>query len=967
MVSGDSSPTQSDTATVGPDASGTDTVAGRDAVDRAHVEFAPGGKVGRFHIIERVGVGSMGAVYAAYDPELDRRVAIKVLATQHLEAERARGRLLREAQAMARLSHPNVVSVHDVGTVEQHVYLAMEFVDGVTLGEWIEAGPRTWREVLAVFLPAAEGLAAAHDKEIVHGDFKPANVLVADEGSRVLVTDFGLARADHSTDSQEGWRSSDSSGSGVSALLREEFTGTTTLLGTPAYMAPEQFRGDPSDARTDQFNFCVALWEALYSERPFDGQGPGLMVAVLEGSRRPVPAAPVPAWLRRAVERGLSLAPQDRWPTLRDLLDALDRDPGRGRRWVLGAGLFVAGAVAAAGAWNWSRDRADAICSDAGAEIAGVWSENRRSQLEDRIEQSGGVDAEITADVVARRVDEWSAGWSDARTDACLRDRSGKTTAAVSTASELCFAQRAEILDVTLETLEGMQGNEINAAIPSVSQLPAVHTCVDSKALRHGGEFEAHHDIPRERMIAWERSLQRARTLRTAGRLDDALALAQEVVDDTEAPTSLRARAKLENGTTQMWLEDYAASRAELENAYFLALDADAKATAFEAALVLARLVQTELFGVDTAQLWLRLAEASLEDWDTIGKAKLHRARVVVHKTDGDALAALAAARESLELFEKELGPTAVEVAETKRTVGIILNELQRFDEARPYNRHVVDAFSEVFGPSHMRLARARNTYGQSLEGSGRYARAQQQYELALEAFAAINTNKGLAEAMVESNLAGLLLRRKEYDSSARWARASYEKRRDGLGRFHAFTLKTLAVLVDALAESGRADSAQDLLTGELAACGSSSCAAKLHRNLGLLHRREGKPNLAEPHLREALRMSSNQPRSNRAQALINLASLRAEIGDTEEAEHLALEAAETLRSAKGETPRALLIEHESLARLLVDLGLPQRARSQLELAMAVGRAAGHGQGGRLEHVEQMLRELPVPPKPRTP
>ena len=219
--------------------------------------FERGDSVGRYVISSRLGAGGMGVVYAAYDPELDRRVALKLLhASKGPAGSKARRSLLREAQALAKLSHPNVITVHDVGLHEERIFLAMEFIEGQTLGRWL-GSPRSWSEVLDVMVQAGQGLMAAHDKGLEHRDFKPENVMIGTDG-RVRVLDFGLARP-----ASGGEVSSESDGFVPrDDALSTEQTSFGKLVGTPAYMAPEQFEHATTDARTDQFAYCVTLWES---------------------------------------------------------------------------------------------------------------------------------------------------------------------------------------------------------------------------------------------------------------------------------------------------------------------------------------------------------------------------------------------------------------------------------------------------------------------------------------------------------------------------------------------------------------------------------------------------------------------------------------------------------------------------------------------------------------------------------
>ncbi len=316
-----------------------------------------GQTINRFVVLGLVGRGGMGEVYAAYDPELDRKVAIKLLRTR--DAVEAKSRLLREAQAIAKLQHPNVVVVYDVGTHGDYVFIAMEFVEGKTANAWLHAGHRTRREILDTYLAAGRGLAAAHAAGMVHRDFKPDNVMVTQDG-QVRVMDFGLARnvTDQEREAERSAPSAEAVAEAARALdaqaefdpdatmnlgqskpgvaqaqsntyLSMKLTQTGAMLGTPAYMAPEQFAGRRTDERTDQFSFCVALYEALYDQRPFAGETfHALMASVKAGDVRPAqPKASVPGWMRRALLRGLMADPDKRHPSMVALLSALTTDP----------------------------------------------------------------------------------------------------------------------------------------------------------------------------------------------------------------------------------------------------------------------------------------------------------------------------------------------------------------------------------------------------------------------------------------------------------------------------------------------------------------------------------------------------------------------------------------------------------------------------------------------------------------
>jgi serine/threonine-protein kinase len=311
-----------------------------------------GALVGRYTVLGPLGGGGMGIVYAAHDPELDRKVAIKLVrpdASGGVLSNDRRARLLREAQAMARLSHPNVIGVYDVGSYEDQVFVAMEYVEGSTLTEWLGAKKkRSWREVLSTFIQSGRGLAAAHAASIVHRDFKPDNVFVGKDG-RVRVLDFGLARA-AASDNEAAVIAScgvhvekpSSPTPSPGSMLGISMSRSGVLHGTPTYMAPEQFQGLPADGRTDQFSFCVALYEALYGDLPFRGDSVDVLVTeILQGNVKAPARGVAPSWLLQTLLRGLRPDPATRYPSMDSLLDQLERKATSSRAVLLGVAGFL--------------------------------------------------------------------------------------------------------------------------------------------------------------------------------------------------------------------------------------------------------------------------------------------------------------------------------------------------------------------------------------------------------------------------------------------------------------------------------------------------------------------------------------------------------------------------------------------------------------------------------------------------
>src|SRR5215467_14031691 len=324
-----------------------------------------GAALGRYVVQRGLGGGGMGTVYAAFDPELNRKVALKLVRPEagKLDTNEGRRRLLREAQAMAQLSHPNVIAVYDVGTFADQVFIAMEYVEGSTLTQWLAEQHRPWREIVNMFVQTGRGLAAAHAAGILHRDFKPDNVLI-DKDGRPRVLDFGLARAllgEPEKRAPDEPASANAISPSKLAPLELALTQPGRVMGTPAYMAPEQMMGQGADHRTDQYSFCVALYQGLYGELPFKGQSVDTPLREMSQGNAPEVASSVqvPSRLRRAVLRGLRPEPAERYPSMDALLDELALQATRTRRrFEAVAVLAMVAAIATASGIAWKKRNA---------------------------------------------------------------------------------------------------------------------------------------------------------------------------------------------------------------------------------------------------------------------------------------------------------------------------------------------------------------------------------------------------------------------------------------------------------------------------------------------------------------------------------------------------------------------------------------------------------------------------------
>ncbi|HEX8819851.1 MAG TPA: serine/threonine-protein kinase, partial [Archangium sp.] len=393
------------------------------------VSTTPGNTlVGRYTVLNPLGRGGMGDVVAAYDSRLDRRVALKLL-RRELDCSQSQRdletRMLREAQAMARLSHPNVVAIYDVGTLEDgSIFIAMEMVEGQTLRRWCEQAPRSWREILTAYLDAARGLAAAHEAGLVHRDFKPENVLVGKDG-RVRVTDFGLARAESSQVSADATPPDSSSTVTLpQGALDSPLTLHGTLLGTPRYMAPELLRAGPADVRSDLFAFCVALYEALYRQHPFTGATQAESTrAQLEGRANPPPPnSDIPAFVARPLLQGLHAEPSRRPASMLGLIAALEHDPEvrrRARRRRVALSALMTG-LAALALWGWLlRQEGEPGCAHLERRLAGTWDEEVKQQVRKAFLDTRLPYAQDTFTRMSALLDGYAGTWVKMRTEAC--------------------------------------------------------------------------------------------------------------------------------------------------------------------------------------------------------------------------------------------------------------------------------------------------------------------------------------------------------------------------------------------------------------------------------------------------------------------------------------------------------------------------------------------------------------------
>jgi tetratricopeptide (TPR) repeat protein len=920
-----------------------ETVAGSD-LDVVLTDPPPlvrGAAVGRYVVLGRLGAGGMGVVYAAYDPELDRKVALKLLRSDASGAD-ARTRLLREAQALARLSHPHVVTVHDVGVDPRGVWLAMEHIDGVTLRTWLSGQRHGWREVLRVMRAVGAGLAAAHAAGLVHRDLKPENIMIGADG-RVRVMDFGLARGAGELAPATERTPSIALRISTSALA-EPLTRVGALLGTPAYMAPEQLRGEDADARADQFALCVTLWEALHGERPFTGEHLAALARHIRSGRpRPPPRRPrVPAWLRRALLRGLADDPAARYPSIDALLAALERGRSRmaARRGLLGLGaLALAGALLLAGRRHAEAARAEA-CAAAGAEIAATWDDDARTRLRGALLATGAAQAAVTADRLMPWIDRWTAEWSRVRGDVCrAADLDGTLDADEHARARACLDERRDRLEVLLTVLGEGDASGVPRAVLAAAALPASTPCADP-------QFLARHPLApgplRAEVAARRRELARLESQAYTGRLGDAVARAERELAAAEAtghaPLVLAVRLLL--GDLRRLVPDPPGAEAELRRVFRDAGALGDDELAGAAALLLVRVLAEDRVRPDEGLVWAEVAEVlqrRLGTADSLDGARLLHARATATSERDGAAAALPIYAEALAQRERLLGPDHPHVAQTLHSLGVNAQLRGALDEARARHERALDLRTRAFGPDHPDVALSLVALANVLSEAGETGLALAVHHQALTTLARDVRTAYLPSALV--NLAIVHAQRGEHAAARDALARAAELHARTLGPDHPDTLDTVAQLAGAEAAAGFADAAVDAVDRALA--GFTRTGGDRIDRAGQLHALArvlvdiDEPARAEALYRRVLDLVAAAPGDGAplVAVLAELAALRHARGDPGEAVAL------LTRALAVDVPPARLAELRfALARALADA--PAARGGDLPRALELAAAA---------------------------
>jgi tetratricopeptide (TPR) repeat protein/predicted Ser/Thr protein kinase len=775
------------------DADETLASAGGPTPVKASPRLEPGTQVGRYTISGEIGSGAMGVVYSAHDPELDRGVALKIVDRLSSRRSKDREAFFTEARSLAKLSSPYVVAVFDVGRFGEGLFIAMEQIAGNTLEDWLAEGKRDRSAIIDIYVQAGRGLADAHAAGIVHGDFKPHNVMV-DETGRARVLDFGLARP-----AQDATQSS-----------QEPLKDARPRGGTPAYMAPELFAGESGEAAADQFGFCVALWEGLVGERPFPGSSvPAIVTSIAMGRIRPIPSsARVPRWLQAALRRGLSARPEDRWPSMQALLRELTR-PRRGITTGLVA-IAVLGVSATAFAFGTQQDER-AECERAIEGRLDFWDDERAASVQEALLKTALPYAERVAERVDTTADAYVEKWRVAAVDVCTTPETERPPK-LRAAAQACLEDRRMQFDALATLMLKVTKEDLPLVSGTIDGLPSVEDCTHDVKLAAETQGEPDDASTAKQVASAQAQLSRVWALGRLGHYPEAAALAANVTKEADAMgfVPLRFEAHLALGEQQVDLEQPDQAESHLRRAYELAVEMGNPKAQMDAALSLgfhfARLAE-----VEPGRGWIFIAQALLvrPEIEDQTRARFHLIAAELDQADRRLEDAIVHQLRAHDILRRTEGEASIRYATQSLRLSHLLRKTDKLEEALELQVSAGKVLRAAFGVDHPHVADATNAQALTLLDLGRPDEAAALFEEALRIWRRTlpADNSSVAFALV--NLSRVRADVGEYAEALEFCEEALSVRERTLGVEHLHTSYTRADRAELLRRLGRAEEAR--------------------------------------------------------------------------------------------------------------------------------------------------------------
>ncbi len=855
---------------------GNDTQVSGDGQAQEPQLLARGTCLGRYLIADMLGRGGMGTVYRAFDPDLNRPVALKLMS---IKADRednsrdlslGRARLLREAQALAQLSHPNVVTVHDVGVYQDSVFVAMELIEGQTLKDWLKDKTHSRAEIISVLSDAGRGLSAAHKAGIIHRDFKTANVILGNDG-RVRVLDFGLARASQASDEDEDSRppntkdekttgstaaslkfrarmesssaisgpivSGDStSGNASGNLLISSLTHDGSIVGTPNYMSPEQHLGDEVTEWSDQYSFSVVAFEALYGKRPFSGKTLTDMILKMTQGRIAKPKDhTVPEWLAKVIRRGLHIDPEARYPSMDALLAALADDPAIARakaratriRWLSALTVLASIFLAAFGLWYGS-NRDEKLCLGAEAELVDVWDPSTKQTVQKAFAATVKPFSDQAWSRVDRILDAYAQDWTQAHQEACRATRvQGTQSEDLLDLRMVCLSRRLKEMRALVQVFAQADDEVVRKAVQATHALTPLARCADIESLT--AQVEPPKDeATRAQVEAIRLNLTKARAHYETGKYRQGLQEASESLSAAQktAYRPLEAECRYLLGQLHDQAGQYPSAVQQLTEAWWMAESVGDDPLKARASTELVAVVGYRQAHFEEGLRWSRHTQAAIArcGQDNTMLAAWHQELGTLLAVKGEFKDALENYQRTFSILQQLYPPDHPKMGAAYKYLGDVQDDLGNFELALKNYRQALAINEKAFGPDHPKVGGVLNNLGVTYRKKGDYDRAREHYQRTLLIWeTALGSNHPRVGGVL-NNLGVVYNRTGRYHQ----AKASYERALaiwgKTLGPDHPDLSETYANLGTVMFSLGEESEARNLFARSLSICQARTC-----------------------------------------------------------------------------------------------------------------------------------------------
>ncbi|MGV6852088.1 MAG: serine/threonine-protein kinase [bacterium] len=765
-----------------------------------------GSSVGRYVLIEQVGSGGMGVVYSAYDPQLDRKVAIKFLHHKFVGNNKdteLQQRLLAEARSLAKLAHPNVVTIYDSGIYAKQVYIATEFLSGPTLNRLDKSLSDNWESLLKLYIEAGKGLNAAHEAGLVHRDFKPGNIML-DQSGRAKVMDFGLAKqlddqAETAPFTHEYFTSEALSPDSWSSP--ESYSGV--IMGTPAYMSPEQIQGYPATELSDQFSYCVALFEALFKTKPFKARTPqSALDKIKKGAAHKIPKnSSIPGNVQKIIFKGLSFDPEQRYPSMRALLDALHAAREKPPRYKYFAAITLAILI---GSVLFIRQEQADLCAFDDDPVNELWSPQAQSQVKSAFLSTNKSFATESWGLVNDKILGYLSKWKQKRVQACqLTHVQGSQSEELLDLQMLCLNHNKDSLKALIAVLSKADDTIVSRSTRAVAELPALSSCDNPKSLLE--RLPLPNNESQQKLIQQqEQYILTSKALYDAGKYQQSVDILDQVTPKSMAIyPPLKASYLYRKGRAQERLSQLEQSEKNLEAATFWATRSRDYPLAVQSATGLANATGYVGEHTERGKNWLVRAKSLLDETDDpLLEATFYSVSASIYQVANEHDKELIAIQKAVELRRRYLPKDSIYLGFALNNLANAWRYQNRVDKAIPYLKEAQQIFSSALGQYHPLNVILLGNLGGAYQELGITDKAIKTQNQALKVAKKTYGENHQETAAILINLSVLALDKKNTEQCLNYAHAATVSIDNSIGPDNPYVLESIAMESECLARS---------------------------------------------------------------------------------------------------------------------------------------------------------------------